>query len=97
MVRAVNHPNLRVHLDTGCVTLAGDSIKEAAHDTNPVHFHASQPDLGDFSVPLSAHWDAAEALKATDYQGWVSIEMREQPDWKGAIRRAVAVLQPLLR
>ncbi len=94
MVREVDRPGLRVHLDTACVDLAGDSIGTAIRDSADVlaHYHASQPDLGDFKAPLSAHWEAAEALEEVRYQGWMAIEMRQQPDWRRAIARAVSVL-----
>lgn len=95
MVREVDHPNLRVHLDTACVAIAGDDIAAAIRDTADVlaHYHASQPGLGDFSQPLSAHFQATAALQAIQYKGWMSIEMRQQPDWRQAIRQAVQVLR----
>jgi D-psicose/D-tagatose/L-ribulose 3-epimerase len=96
MVRAVNHPNLRVHLDTACVTLAGGSVGEAVRDSKPVHFHASQPAMEAFGTPLPEHQEAATALHAINYQGWVTIEMLEQTDWREAIRCAVGVVGPML-
>ena len=80
MVRDIDHPGVRVHLDTGCVALGGDSIEVAIAESKGllVHFHAAQPQLGDFRNPLPNHGTAAAALRAIGYNRWISIEMREQ-------------------
>ena len=81
MVQEVNHPSIRVHLDTACVALGGDSIKDAIPACLPwlVHFHAAQPDLANFEEPAANHAAAARALRDAGYDKWVAIEMREQP------------------
>lgn len=81
MVQAVDHPALRVHLDTSCVMLGGDDIAEAVRGAAPwlAHYHAAEPKLGPFAVPQAAHGAAAAALMAEAYSGWVAIEMLEQP------------------
>ena len=81
MVKAVNHPKIRVHLDTGCVKLGNDSIASAIRNSADVlyHFHAAEPALGDFSGPVSEHASAAAALREVCYDGWIAIEMRETP------------------
>lgn len=93
MVREVCDPGVMVHLDSGCV---GDEIVYAIEEASPVHFHFSQPGLDDFSQPLPSQAAAATALRATNYQGWATIEMRQRPDWKSAITRAVTLFRPLL-
>ena len=77
MVQEVDSPGIGVHLDNACILLEGDSIAEAIVASKPklVHFHAAQPELGDFRVPLPNHYEAARALKAVDYDGWISVEM----------------------
>lgn len=81
MVETVDHPGLRVHLDTGCVLLGGDDIAEAVGQCagRLTHFQIAEPRLGDFSAPKADHDGAAAALKAADYAAWVSIEMLQQP------------------
>ncbi len=81
MVREVDQAGVRVHLDTGCVALGGGDIAEAVTAARPwlVHFHAAQPGLDNFSEPLPGHAAAAAALRAAHYDGWIAIEMREQP------------------
>lgn len=81
MASEIDHPGLVVHLDTGCVMLGGDSIAEAVAKAGPRlgHFHIAEPKLGPFDTPQCEHEAAAAALRAAGYQGWVAIEMLEQP------------------
>lgn len=81
MVRRVDHPHIRLHLDTGCVMLGGGSIAHAIEEGADVlaHFHAAEPDLGPYETPASPHPEAAEALCSVGYDGWVAIEMAEAP------------------
>ena len=100
MVREVDHPGIRVHLDTGCVDLGGDLIQEAIAASAPWlwHFHAAQPDLASFAEPAANHADAGSALHAVQYKGWVAIEMREQsPDPLGAMATAIRAVQAMYR
>lgn len=80
MVRAVAHPGLRLHLDTGCVLLGGGDIAEAIQvgAAELAHFHIAEPKLGGFTQPVAHHVDAAAALCAIGYERWLSIEMLEQ-------------------
>ncbi len=98
MVRAVDHPRLRVHLDTGCAVLEGQSIAAAIDAAGALlcHFHVSEPQLAGFSAPLAEHRAAAAALRDAGYAGWVTIEMREpSADASGAIAHAVATVRSL--
>lgn len=80
LVRAVGHPAFRLHLDTACMTLAGDPVRETFDAGFPLlgHFHVSEPDLG---VPGPGgtvdHAAFAAEQKRRGYAGWVSLEMRE--------------------
>ena len=82
VVAACAHPNVRPHLDTACVGLAGDDIAAAIADAGPAlaHYHAAEPGLRRFDAPAPAHATAAAALALTGYDGWVVIEMRQQDD-----------------
>ncbi len=90
LVRLVDSPGFRLHLDTACMTLAGDDIASAIGDNSDIlaHFHASEPQLGDFSTPETDHETAAQALRDNDYTGWVSIEMKASSDPLRAVSRA---------
>lgn len=78
LVRMVDHPGVRLHLDTACMYLAGDALDESIYTYSDIlaHFHVSEPQLGDFSAPVVPHEDAAEALSRIGYQGWITLEMR---------------------
>ena len=80
LVERVNHPGFQLHLDTGCMSLAGDSIPATFDRAFPLlrHFHVSEPNL---AAPGSSgtvdHETFAEQLRERDYAGWISLEMRE--------------------
>ncbi len=82
IVRRVHHPGLRLHLDTGCATLAGeeaDAVVRAGPDVVG-HFHVSEPGLAAIGTGGADHAAFATALRAVGYSGWLSIEMREPAD-----------------
>ncbi|MFO0800322.1 MAG: sugar phosphate isomerase/epimerase family protein [Gemmataceae bacterium] len=80
LVRAVDHPAFRLHLDTACMTLAADPIRETFDAGFALlgHIHVSEPDLA-APGPGGAvdHPAFAGELKRRGYEGWVSLEMRE--------------------
>lgn len=83
LVRTVNSPGFRLHLDAAGMYLAGEDIPraiQAAADTL-AHFHISEPHLGNFAEPQVPHREIAQALQAIGWNQWVVIEMRssEQP------------------
>lgn len=80
LVRAVNHPGFRLHLDTGCMTLAGDPIAGTFDSGFPDlrHFHVSEPNLDPPGASGRVdHAGFAAELRRRGYAGWVSLEMRE--------------------
>lgn len=92
LVHRIDHPAIRLHLDTGCVFLGGDRIadKVVRHAGILAHFHAAEPDLAGFAEPRAAHADAAAALREIGYRRWVSVEMKPQgPDPLAALEQAV--------
>ena len=52
LVMMVNHPGFRLHLDSACMTLAGDDPDEVIPVAAPLlaHFHASEPQLAPLST-----------------------------------------------
>lgn len=79
MVRAVDHPGIRLHLDSACVLLGGDQIADAIRTDAPLlaHMHMAEPDLAGFATPVADHAAASTALHAIGYDRWLAIEMRE--------------------
>lgn len=80
LVTEVNHPGFRLHLDTACMTLAGDPIGETFEIGFPLlrHFHVSEPNL---ALPGTSgrvdHAAFAAELDTRGYDHWVSLEMRQ--------------------
>jgi D-psicose/D-tagatose/L-ribulose 3-epimerase len=78
LVRAVDHPGFRLHLDTANMTLAGDSLSLIADGSDLLrHFHVSEPQFGIVGQGSMRHAEFAAVLRECRYSGWVSIEMRE--------------------
>jgi len=75
-VNAVDHPSIKVQVDTFHANIEEKDTAAAIRATGPLlgHFHASESDRG---VPGTGQvrWDACfAALRETGYTGWVTIE-----------------------
>lgn len=78
LIRAVNHPSFRLHLDAAIMTMNGEAVEstlESAADYL-AHFHVSEPQLGVVGNGTVDHPRFAAALRSIGYQGWVAVEMR---------------------
>lgn len=78
LVRAVDHPGIRLHLDTGCMTLSDDPIEETFTRAGGLlrHFHVSEPHLAPVGQGSVDHPAFARALARINYPHWISVEMR---------------------
>ena len=87
-------PGLGLHLDAAGIELSGSSAAATASllAGRFLHFHASQPHLGPFGDGGTRHAATGEALRRTAYTGWVSLEMREQPEPWDALEHALAAV-----
>lgn len=94
LIAAVDSPGFALHLDTACMSLAGENITEAIEKAKPqlCHFHASSPmlELVEERSDID-HRAAAAALRAAGYDGFVSIEMRPGQDGENVTRVESAV------
>lgn len=78
LVKLANHPGFRLHLDAGAMTINGEAYErviESCIDWT-AHFHISEPNLALIGQQGTPHRRIAQALQQSNYQGWVSIEMR---------------------
>lgn len=77
MVRLVNHPSIRMQLDTGAITINQESAANMidAHADVIGHVHASEPDLRPLGDAGCDHASAAKALRNHLPGHVVSIEM----------------------
>jgi len=80
LVRDADQPGFRLHLDTACMSLAGDPIASTfeAGRTLLRHFHVSEPGLAAIGTSGRVNHEVyAKSLAALGYPHWVSIEMRD--------------------
>ncbi len=79
LVQAVNHPSFGLHLDTACMALTGDDMRQSIHEYGDLlkHFHISSPMLEQVEERDDIdHAGASKALQDIGYNDIVSIEMR---------------------
>lgn len=97
LVADVANPGFRLHLDAAGMTLAGDDPMRAITDAKDYlqHFHISAPFLRAIEEKQVAHQKMADTLRAIDYQGFTSIEMRPGDEGQNVerVRQAVAIAQ----
>jgi sugar phosphate isomerase/epimerase len=79
VVRAADHPSIRMQLDVGALTLNGESAVEvlAKNADLVAHIHASEPDLKVLGDCGTDHGSVAAAIIERCPDRIVTIEMRE--------------------
>jgi len=92
LVRAVNSPGFRLHLDSANIHLAGDDVTVAVQQNFDIltHVQASEPFLGTFQAPIVNHKEFANQLERVYYKGSISIEMRRADPPLQAVAQALA-------
>ncbi len=97
LVRAVDHPGFRLHLDAAGMTLAGDPLEASlrAATGSMCHFHVSEPSLGPIGQGGVKHAVLADQLRQLGYAHWTSVEMRFNPerDLRTELPRVLQLLQ----
>lgn len=76
IVRLVDSPGVRLHLDSGAMTLAGERPTELVAALPLLHhFHVSEPGLAAIGSGGVDHAAFGRALADAGYDGWRSLEM----------------------
>ena len=84
LLSEVNHPGFRLHIDTGTLIvnreIGQDVIRRAS--AYIAHLHVSEPYLEPVMPPESQqmHREIHLALKAVNYEGWISVEMKKMKE-----------------
>lgn len=91
IVRAVDAPGFRLHLDAGALQLNDEPIEAVVSENIDLlaHVHASEPMLEPLSPKWTGHRRLAAALRNAGYAGVVSLEMKRPP---GGIKELEASL-----
>lgn len=97
-IEGLGHPHFRLMLDIGHMAANGDDLAESFQLAQPYNRYVHLTDdrrlpPGTGSVDFAA---VLAALRAADYEGWVAVEVFQQPDSPTAIRQSAEVLRPLL-
>lgn len=101
VVRAVNHPAIRMQLDTGALAINDEDPQQVLADCAALigHIHASEPDLVPLGDGKTAHPAMAAAIEQHLPQHLVAIEMVATKDEAhlAAIERALTVVAAAYR
>jgi sugar phosphate isomerase/epimerase len=96
VVRAVDHPGVRLQIDTACMNYVNDlpGTLEKWESSFIAHFHVSEPNLVEIGTGNVDHDAFADVIRAIGYEKWISIEMRELPSFDiDVLRRAIRTTQ----
>jgi sugar phosphate isomerase/epimerase len=93
LVEKVASPGFGLHLDSACALLAGEELAPRIRASGHVlrHVHVSEPALAPVGPGGTAELGSlGAALRAIDYPGFVSIEMKASPEGNAApVERAL--------
>jgi D-psicose/D-tagatose/L-ribulose 3-epimerase len=93
LVQKVDHPSIRLQIDTGTFLIDGDDPATlAAAVPVAAHFHASEPHMKPVGSMGSNHRALGEELRKAGYACWKSVEMATVENWRGAIREAACLM-----
>lgn len=97
LVRQVNSPGFRLHLDAAGMYLAWEEISQSLEQAIDVleHVHISEPNLGNFASPKIDHRQMASTLKALGWDKWISIEMRATDTPIESVKQAVDTVKAI--
>ena len=78
LVKRVDHPHFRLHLDSGALTIKKENYKKSIEKAFPYlkHFHISERNLLQIGSTDVDHKTIAKTLKDLHFDNWLSIEMR---------------------
>ena len=97
LVRQVNHPNLKVHLDVKAMSSESKPVAEIIRSVSASdvgHFHVNDPNLYGPGMGDVDYAPIADALAEIEYDGWLSVEVfKYDPNPETIARRSIEYLR----
>jgi D-psicose/D-tagatose/L-ribulose 3-epimerase len=80
LVKKVNHPYFKLHLDSAALTIANEDYQKAINNSFPYlrHIHISERNLLPIGSTDVDHATIAKVLNDLRFNHWLSIEMRRK-------------------
>ncbi|MBK1879844.1 sugar phosphate isomerase/epimerase family protein [Pelagicoccus mobilis] len=77
LLKRIDHPNIQLHLDVKAMVAEGGSIPDIISESRDytIHFHANDPNLQGPGMGDLNFQPIANALAASGYNEWVSVEV----------------------
>jgi sugar phosphate isomerase/epimerase len=96
MVRAINHPHLKLHLDVKAMCSEGQPVPDIIRSVRAAdigHFHVNDPNLYGPGMGEVDYAPIAQAIDDIGYNGWLSVEVfKYDPDPETIARKSIECL-----
>jgi sugar phosphate isomerase/epimerase len=97
MVRQINHPAFKIHLDIKAMCSEGKPVPEIIRSVNIDdigHFHVNDPNLYGPGMGDVDYGPIAEAIKDVGWDKWLSVEVfKYDPDPETIARKSIEYLK----
>jgi len=97
MVRQVNHPNLKIHLDVKAMSSESTPVPDVIRSVRAEdigHFHVNDPNLYGPGMGEVDYGPIAEAVNEVGYDKWLSVEVfKYDPDPETIARKSIEYLR----
>ena len=97
MVRQINHPNFKIHLDVKAMSSEPTSVAEVIRSVRSEdigHFHVNDPNLYGPGMGDADYTPIAEAVKDIGWDKWLSVEVfKYDPDPETIARKSIEYLK----
>jgi len=97
MVRQIDHPNLRIHLDVKAMCSEGTAVPDIIRSVTAAdvgHFHVNDANLYGPGMGDVDYGPIAEAIKEIGWDKWLSVEVfKYDPDPEAIARKSIDYLR----